>query len=44
MRHQAVEPGSEPDKNDFHIIDDWRRFLQWRQGDFVLLGEANVSP
>ena len=41
---ELVEPGSEPDKNDFHIIDDWRRFLQWRQGDSVLLGEANVSP
>jgi maltose alpha-D-glucosyltransferase / alpha-amylase len=41
---ELVEPGPEPDKNDFHIIDGWRRFLQWRQGDSVLLGEANVSP
>jgi maltose alpha-D-glucosyltransferase / alpha-amylase len=41
---ELVEPGPEPDVNDFHIIDDWRRFLQWRQGDAVLLGEANVTP
>jgi maltose alpha-D-glucosyltransferase/alpha-amylase len=41
---ELVEPGPTPDENDFHIIDGWRRFLQWRQGDSVLLGEANVSP
>jgi maltose alpha-D-glucosyltransferase/alpha-amylase len=41
---ELVEPGPEPDDNDFGIMDGWRRFLQWRQGDSVLLGEANVSP
>jgi maltose alpha-D-glucosyltransferase/alpha-amylase len=41
---ELVEPGPEPDVNDFSIIDGWRRFLQWRRGDAVLLGEANVSP
>jgi maltose alpha-D-glucosyltransferase / alpha-amylase len=41
---ELVEPGPQPDENDFQILDDWRRFLQWRQGDAVLLGEANVTP
>ncbi|MGV3559630.1 alpha-amylase family protein [Larkinella arboricola] len=28
----------------FEYIREFRRFLQWRQGDAILLGEANVLP
>ncbi|WP_379883871.1 alpha-amylase family protein [Larkinella insperata] len=28
----------------FEYIKEFRRFLQWRQGDAILLGEANVLP
>jgi maltose alpha-D-glucosyltransferase/alpha-amylase len=41
---ELVEPSPAVDEYDFHILDDWRRFMQWRQGDSVLLGEANVTP
>jgi maltose alpha-D-glucosyltransferase / alpha-amylase len=41
---ELVEPSPDADEHDFHILDDWRRFMQWRQGDSVLLGEANVTP
>ncbi len=41
---ELVEPGPDPDGSDFAIIDGWRRFLQWRRGNAVLLGEANVAP
>jgi maltose alpha-D-glucosyltransferase/alpha-amylase len=29
---------------DMSILDDWRQETQWRQGDSVLLLEANVDP
>lgn len=29
---------------DFGLLSDMRRFLQWRAGDAILLGEANVLP
>jgi maltose alpha-D-glucosyltransferase / alpha-amylase len=28
----------------FEYLDEFREFLQWRSGDAVLLGEANVTP
>jgi maltose alpha-D-glucosyltransferase / alpha-amylase len=28
----------------FHYLSEIRRFLQWRAGDAILLGEANVLP
>jgi maltose alpha-D-glucosyltransferase/alpha-amylase len=28
----------------FEYLDEFREFLQWRSGDAVLLGEANVPP
>ena len=28
----------------FHILQDLRSFLQWRTGDAIILGEANVLP
>ncbi len=41
---ELVEPGPKPDENDYGILSEWRRYLQWHRGDGVLLGEANVSP
>jgi maltose alpha-D-glucosyltransferase/alpha-amylase len=35
--------GVEPVK-DFGLLQEMRRFLQWRSGDAVLLAEANVPP
>ena len=35
--------GKKP-KLKFEYLTDMRRFLQWRSGDAVLLGEANVLP
>jgi maltose alpha-D-glucosyltransferase / alpha-amylase len=31
-------------KMDFAFLEELRAFLQWRVGDAVLLGEANVAP
>ena len=28
----------------FEYLDEFRQFLQWRVGDAILLGEANVAP
>ncbi|MGZ4597040.1 MAG: alpha-amylase family protein [Actinomycetes bacterium] len=41
---EQVQPGVDPPPKDFAILDDWRQDLQWRQGDAVLLCEANVEP
>ncbi len=38
-------PGENQEKEmRFDFLYEFRRFLQWRQGDAVLLGEANVLP
>jgi maltose alpha-D-glucosyltransferase/alpha-amylase len=29
---------------NYHFLYEFRKFLQWRKGDAVLLGEANVLP
>lgn len=31
-------------KLTFHYLSEMRRFLQWRKGDAIMLGEANVLP
>lgn len=41
---ETTEPGQEQHKMHFEYLKDMRRFLQWRSGDAVLLGEANVLP
>jgi maltose alpha-D-glucosyltransferase/alpha-amylase len=41
---ELVRPGETDPPLDFSVLDDWRQFLQWRRGDAVLLGEANVKP
>lgn len=37
-------PGVNPGLMDFTILDDWRQDIQWRNGEAVLLCEANVAP
>lgn len=41
---ERVKPGTKKAKQKFEYLTDFRQFLQWRQGDAVLLGEANVLP
>ena len=42
---ETQEPGQAGRRKiRFEILEEMRRFLQWRRGDAVLLGEANVSP
>lgn len=36
--------GVEDPELDFDMISDFRKFLQWRRGDAIILGEANVEP
>jgi maltose alpha-D-glucosyltransferase / alpha-amylase len=36
--------GNKKREMNFEYLFDMRRFLQWRRGDGVLLGEANVVP
>jgi maltose alpha-D-glucosyltransferase / alpha-amylase len=37
-------PKSGENKYHFEYLYEMRRFLQWRRGDAILLGEANVAP
>ncbi len=39
---KGMKDPSEQDKDDY--VDFFRRFLSWRQGDAILLAEANVTP
>ena len=41
---ESQEPGKTKRKINFNYLREMRRFLQWRQGDAILLGEANVMP
>ncbi|MFD2247432.1 alpha-amylase family protein [Pontibacter ruber] len=41
---ESTVPGKDQHKLKFEYLREMRRFLQWRQGDAVLLGEANVLP
>ncbi len=38
-----MQPGKKP-KMHFEYLNEFRRFLQWRSGDAILLEEANVLP
>jgi maltose alpha-D-glucosyltransferase/alpha-amylase len=40
---QRKGAGAEP-VQDFDLLHELRHFLQWRQGDAILLAEANVPP
>ena len=37
-------PGKEKEELKFEYLTEMRQFLQWRCGDAILLGEANVLP
>jgi maltose alpha-D-glucosyltransferase/alpha-amylase len=41
---EQVSADVDPGPLDFSILDDWRQDVQWRDGQAVLLCEANVSP
>lgn len=41
---EASKPGKKNPELKFEYLKEMRRFLQWRSGDAVLLGEANVLP
>ena len=41
---ERVGPGKDREQKQFEYLTDFRRFLQWRRGDAILLGEANVLP
>ncbi|MDX5418031.1 MAG: alpha-amylase family protein [Hymenobacteraceae bacterium] len=41
---ETTVPGSDEHKLNFDYLREMRRFLQWRKGDAILLGEANVLP
>ncbi len=41
---EKVVPGEEEYERRFEILTELRQFLQWRKGDAILLGEANVLP
>lgn len=41
---ETQNPGQPNRKIRFEYLREMRRFLQWRRGDSILLGEANVKP
>lgn len=41
---ESQVPGETEREIRFEYLREMRRFLQWRKGDAVLLGEANVEP
>ncbi len=43
IAEKGPKVGQEP-KTDFGMLRSFREFLQWRKGDSVILGEANVLP
>lgn len=41
---ESPAPGKKEPELRFEYLHEMRRFLQWRSGDAVMLGEANVLP
>jgi maltose alpha-D-glucosyltransferase / alpha-amylase len=41
---ETQNPGERDKELRFEYLREMRRFLQWRKGDAVMLGEANVLP
>jgi maltose alpha-D-glucosyltransferase / alpha-amylase len=41
---ESVIPGQKEHPIRFEYLHEIRRFLQWRKGDAILLGEANIAP
>ena len=41
---ETTVPGEHQSEHHFEYLAEMRQFLQWRVGDAILLGEANVLP
>jgi maltose alpha-D-glucosyltransferase / alpha-amylase len=41
---ESEKPGKGKGELHFEYLTEMRRFLQWRSGDAIMLGEANVAP
>ncbi len=41
---ETPAPGKKANKINFDYLTEMKKFIQWRQGNAVLLGEANVLP
>lgn len=41
---ESPAPGKKKSRMNYEYLKEMRKFLQWRKGDAVLLGEANVLP
>jgi len=41
---ETTTPGGSSPELRFEYLEEMRNFIQWRQGDAVMLGEANVLP
>lgn len=41
---ESIVPGRTEHPLKFEYLEEFRKFLQWRKGDAILLGEANVLP
>ncbi|WP_247234460.1 alpha-amylase family protein [Telluribacter sp. SYSU D00476] len=41
---ETPAPGAAQPQMKFEYLKEFRKFLQWRKGDAILLGEANVLP
>lgn len=41
---ESTVPGEPQGQMHFEYLTDMRKFLQWRSGETILLGEANVMP
>ncbi len=41
---ESPAPGKKKAKLHFEYLSEMRRFLQWRSGNAILLGEANILP
>jgi maltose alpha-D-glucosyltransferase / alpha-amylase len=41
---ESVVPGQDAGEQHFEYLSEFRRFVQWRSGSAILLGEANVLP
>lgn len=41
---ESPNTGKQKNKLHFEYLAEMRRFLQWRSGDAIMLGEANVLP
>lgn len=41
---ESIDPGQGKGTQNYDYLTEFRTFLQWRSGDAILLGEANVRP